>query len=258
MMRKGSLHSVWCLCMAMACGSLSCSSNEPKTPAEYINANSSLLRQLSSYTDAEQREGIDRIRKLGREQGSAVILYILSDRSLEDYRVQVVLGCLLAEWHHPAAISTLLAILKVDDEGAVARASDGLLLFADNPQLIDALGEMLHNAAPRERLIAAEILAKCSSAKTVSFFVENFKGETDASVRAVYLVGLIQSSDPRRRAFLVDALTDPDDAIRSEAWRALRRGDRLPGGIAYDPQAPLEDRAREVAKLKLWVRSRGS
>ena len=63
----------------------------------------------------------------------------------------------------------------------------------------------------------------------------------------------IQSKSPRRREFLIDSLTDPDLSLRELAWSALRKYPDLPQA-AYAPDGPLEDRARDVATLRLWLK----
>ncbi|HVR76545.1 MAG TPA: HEAT repeat domain-containing protein [Planctomycetota bacterium] len=252
---SGTWRAVSLVAAVMAVGSPGCTTPEERmTPSQYINANSNILRQLASYNDVEQREGIERIRGLGREQGSAVALYILSDRGLEDHRVQVVLARILADWKHPGAIGYLLENLTVQDRGAATRAADGLAAFGDYPRVIDALAEMLTNPSAEERMIAAETLAKIRSPRVAGLFIERFKAETDPQIRGRFLVTVIQSSHPERRAFLVDALTDADEAIRSEAWSALSKYRGLPR-VDYSPTGAIEERAREVAKLRIWLRS---
>ena len=72
---------------------LGCATPDEKlTPAQYIEKNSSVLEQLRSYKESERQEGIERFQRLGREQGGAIILYVLSDPKLNDYRLEVVLA----------------------------------------------------------------------------------------------------------------------------------------------------------------------
>jgi HEAT repeat protein len=234
---------------------VSCSTpEEKKTPAQFINDNSSLLRQLASFVDSEQKEGIARIQRLGREQGSAVILYILGDKALDDYRIEVVLARILADWKDPRAIGYLLESLSVPDKGARSRASEGLLAFGDHPQVIDAMGEMLGRPVVADRLVAAETLKKVPSPRVVEMFLDRWKGETDAEVRAILLVKILSSRHPRRKGFLIDALTDPEMAIRAEAWKAIRKYPDLPG-VDFSPDGALEERARAVAELRIWVKA---
>jgi len=49
-------------------------------------------------------------------------------------------------------------------------------------------------------------------------------------------------------------LTDADSAIRQEAWRALKKYPNLPG-VTYNPDGPIEDRARDVAMLRIWMKT---
>lgn len=251
----GTWRAVHLVAAVMAMGSPGCTTpEEAMTPSQYINANSNILRQLASFNDAEQREGIERIRDLGREQGSAVALYILSDRGLEDHRVQVVLARILADWKHPGAIEYLLENLTVPDRGAATRAAEGLAVFGEYPKVIDALAEMLTKPSAEERMIAAETLAKIRNPRVAGLFIERFKAETDPQIRGRFLVTVIQSNHPERKVLLVDALTDGDEAIRAEAWAALSKYRGLPQ-VDYSPAGAIEDRAREVAKLRIWLRS---
>lgn len=251
-MRSTGLRAFFALAMLAGSG---CSTPEEKlTPAQFVRQNSNLLEQLASFRDSEQREGIARIQRLGREQGTAVALYILGDPALDDYRVEVVLARVLAEWKDPRAAGYLLRTLTVPDEGAARRASEGLIAFGESPQVLDALGELLTRPASRERKIAAETLSRIPSARVQELFLERWKGEADPEVRGLFLVALINGRHPRRKGFLVDALTDADSAIRAEAWNALKRYAGLPP-VSFSPDGPLEDRARDVAALRMWARS---
>jgi HEAT repeat protein len=231
-----------------------CSTPEDRlTPAEFVNENSTLLQQLASYRDSEQREGISRLERLGKEQGSAVILYILSDPKLDSYRVEVVLARILAEWKDPRAAPYLLRNLTVPDRGAAARASEGLVALGDRPQIMAALEELLARPAVEDRAIAAETLSRLASARVPDLFMARWSSEPSAEIRGLFLVTLIRSRHPKRKAFLVDALTDSDAAIRSEAWGALRRYPDCPA-IPFEPDGAIEDRARQVAALRMWAR----
>ena len=231
--------------------------DEKKSPAQFVRENSNLLQQLGSYVDSEQHEGIARIRKLGREQGSAVALYILDDPTFEEYRVEVVLARILADWKHPRAIVYLLQNLTVPDEGAVRIASEGLLAFGDNSQVLSALEEMLARPAERDRRIAADVLKRIPSSKVLEMFLSRWKSETDREVRGAFLVTLVNSRYPKRKELLSDALTDPDRGIRSMAWDALRKYSDLPR-IAFEPDGALEARAKDVAVLRLWAKGQGA
>ena len=232
-----------------------CSTPEEKlTPAEFVNENSTLLQQLASYRDSEQREGISRLERLGKDQGSAVILYILADPKLDSYRIEVVLARILAEWKDPRAAPYLLRNLTVPDRGAAARASEGLIALGDRPQIMAALEELLARPAVDDRAIAAETLSRFASPRVPDLFIARWQSEPSAEIRGQFLVTLIRSRHPKRKAFLVDALTDGDAAIRSEAWAALRRYPDCPG-VAFEPDGPVEDRARQVATLRMWVKA---
>ncbi len=235
----------------------SCSTpEERKSPAQIVRESSNLLQQLGSYADAEQREGISRIRRLGREQGSAVALYILDDPTFNEYRVEVVLARILADWKQPRAIGHLLRNLNVPDEGAVRIASEGLLAFGDNNEVIAALEEMLARPSDRERRIAADVLKRIPSSKVLDIFHARWKAETDREVRGAFLVSFINSRHPMRKELLVNALTDADLGIRTLAWEALKKYPELPR-IDYAPDGALETRAKDVAVLRLWLKAPG-
>lgn len=232
---------------------LSCSTPQDRlSPAEFVRENSNLLQQLGSYVESEQRQGISRVKKLGREQGSAVALYLLQDPKLDEYRVEVVLARILADWRQPSAIPFLLQSLSAPDDGAVRIASEGLLAFGDSEPVLQALEEMLQRPVVRDRRTAAEILKRLSNPRVTEVILARWAGETDRDVRGAYLVRLIQTKHPRRRELLVTALTDPDLGIRSLAWETLRKYPDLPR-INFDPDGSLEERARDVAVLRLWI-----
>jgi HEAT repeat protein len=173
------------------------------------------------------------------------------DSHLDDYRVEVVLARILADWKDARAIGYLLQSLRFPDDGAVSIAAEGLLVFSDNEHVIDALREMLGDPEPRNRLTAAKILSRARTLKAVEVLAARFKEESDKETRALLLLGIMESRYPHRRQFLIDALVDGDLAIRQLAWQGLQDYPNLPK-VAYDPDGPLEERARDVAELRLW------
>jgi len=232
-----------------------CSTPEERmTPAEYVGENSTVLRQLGSFVASEQQEGISRIKKLGRDQGSAVVLYVLDDPKLDDYRLEVVLARILADWQHPRAIGHLLQSLRAPDDGAVRVASEGLIAFGDHPQVISALEEMLSSPVPRDRLTAATVLKDLPGPRVTDIFLGRFKAESDPEVRAVFLLRLLRGAYRERKAFLVDALADPDRGIRGLAWTELQKVPGLPR-VEFAADGPDETRAAAVATLRLWIKS---
>jgi|GEM_PF-1231962 hypothetical protein len=236
---------------------VSCAEHEEKkTPSQIIDENSTILRQLGSYVDAEQRQGVARIRKLGRDQGTAVALYVLADQSLDDYRVEVVLARILADWREPRAIPYLLQCINLQDEGASRIAAEGLVAFGDEPRVIDALAELLSLPSTHDRQIAASVLQRISSNRVLDLFMERYKAETERDIRGIFVVKLISSRHPKRSAFLVEALADPDEGIRALAWQALQKSPALPK-VAFAAAGPMENRAKDVAALRIWVRDRG-
>jgi hypothetical protein len=201
-----------------------------------------VLRQLASFDIKERAEGVSRFKKLGKEQGTALVLYILGDKTLDNYRVEVMLARILADWKDPRAIGYLLESIKSPDDGA----------FSDNPRVLEAMGEQLQGPAARDRELAARTLLGFKTPQSVELLASRLKAETVKEVRAQIVVAIINSKHPRRREYLIDALTDPDLAIRELAWTVLKKYPELPR-VAYDPDGPLEDRARDVATLRLWL-----
>lgn len=224
------------------------------TPAEYVSENSTVLRQLKSYVAGEQQEGIARIKQLGREQGTAVVLYILEDPTLDDYRLEVVLARILADWKQPQAMPYLLQSLVAPDDGAVRIAAEGLRVFGDHPQVVAALEEMLSRPAARDRLTAARVLKDLPGARVTTMLADRFRGESDVEVRGVMLLRLLRGAYPERTAFLIDALADPDPGIRSLSWAELKKVPGVPR-VDFDANAGDAARAQDVATLRLWLRA---
>jgi HEAT repeat protein len=230
---------------------------EEMSPAEWISENSTVLDQLRSYDDLERRKGVSRIKQLGKERGLGLCLFILGDPKLDDYRVEVVLARLVAEWRDPRAIPYLLENLQVPDDGAVRIASEGLVSFGSNPRVIDALSEMLQkSASTRDRLTAAMVFTRIRNPETTQLLGECIKEELDPEVRAQLVVGVVGGQHPRRREFLVDALVDRDLEIRRTAWAALKQYRDLPK-VEYAPDADDATRARGVGALRIWVKEKG-
>lgn len=114
------------------------------------------------------------------------------------------------------------------------------------------VAERLGDAGVVERRVAADLLSRIGSERVADLFIQHYRDEADAEVRAYYLLGVIASRHPRRTRFLIDALTDPDDALRKLAWNALDRTSELPEDVTFDPLAPDRDRADAVADLRIW------
>ena len=233
-----------------------CSNPEAvKSPAELLEENSTVVEELKSYDSRERTRGISRFKKLPKDQGTALILYILSDPKLDDYRLEIILARILADWKDARAIPFLLSGLESPDDGAARIAFEGLVVFGDQPRILAALEELLKSPVQQNRLRAAEALSKIGGEEAVGFLGTAYKGEIDATVRAQMLLGVIKSRHPQRKQFLVDALTDTDQALRQTAWDELKRYRDLPK-VEYSPDGSLEDRARAVGELRIWVKGR--
>lgn len=225
---------------------------EALSPAEWIEENSTVFDDLASYDDRERQDGIRRIKALGEEQGKAILFWLLSDPKLDDYRLEVVLARLLAEWKDYRAVPFLLESLRIHDDGARRIAEEGLLAFPDNPHVQEGLVRLLESDARGERLAAARILSKLGTQPAVEAMGRRIKLELDPEVRALLVIGVIGSKHPRRLEFLVDAMTDADPAIRELAWSAVRSHGGTPP-VDFDPRGPDVDRAKAVGTLRVWL-----
>jgi len=232
-------------------------STPPKemSPAEFVDSNSTLIEDLKSYDAKERNRGVATVKKLGKEQGTNLILYILTDPRLDDYRLEVVLARLLADWKDARAVPYLLKTLNIPDDGAVRIASEGLIVFGDDPNVTEALTEKLASPVVRDRRIAAEILCEIRTQQSFELLGASLKGEKDPEVRAQMLVGIIQGRHAKRKEYLVDALSDPDQAMRELAWNALRRYQDLPR-VGYNPRGPAAERNKAIEALHAWLKGR--
>lgn len=242
----------FCFCFFFSLPSCS-SSPEEQTPAEWLRENTTLLEKLRSYEAEERIEAINAFKSVGKERGTRYALTLLHDRTLDDYRIEVVLARILADWQDRRAIPFLLEALRRPDEGAVEIAKEGLAVFHDDPTLVDALGEMVKSPVLKERRAAAEVLSKTGGSEVVELFGERYLAESDPEVRAFFLMAISDSRHPRRVRYLIDALTDPDASLRQYAWNVLERSAELPEDAEFDPYAPPAERARVVAMLRLWA-----
>jgi HEAT repeat protein len=226
-----------------------------QTPAEWLAENTTILAQLVSYEKKEQHEGINRILSLGKERGIAVVNYLLEDEGLQrmkDYRLEVVLARILADWKDTRAIPTLLRNLEGTDSGALAIVREGLITFGDNPMILDSMKEHLQDADTELRRTCVEVLSEMKGPEAVKLLSEHRRIEEDATIRGLCVLGILSCRDPRRTSFLVDCLEDADPAIRREAWLGVVR--RSPP-VNFDPRGDLVSRARSIAALKTWVKA---
>lgn len=227
-------------------------------PAEWVDENLGVFGQLRSMDEKERKEGIQRFKMLGPEQGAAVALHVLGDPKVQDYRLELALACILAEWQDSRAIPFLLSSLEIQDDGAVRLASEALLMnFPDSPRVIGQLNDLLNRDSDRERLTGATLLAKIGSQQAAGFLGERIRVEVIPEVKAQLVIGVIKSKHPRRVEYLIDALPDRDPAIRELAWSALEQVPGLPR-VGYAPNAPDVERAEAVGALRLWLKERSA
>lgn len=231
---------------------VSCSSGpEELTPAEWLDQNTVVLQKLESYDPRERHEAISRFKKLGKERGTQVALLLLHDRKLENYRIEVVLARILADWRDPRAIAFLIDALKESDRGAVEIAKEGLAVFRNDADVIRTLEEMAEAPGITLRRNAAEVLSRMGDERTTDYFMRRYPAETDTEVRLLFLMSVVESRHPRRRSFLVDVLTDADLGLRRYAWDVLKREPGIPAEARFDPSDLPADRARQIARLRL-------
>lgn len=230
----------------------SCSSSDEQaegmTFTEFLEENSSIIVQLGGYDIDERARAVNRIKALGRETGSQVIVHLLMEQQLDNPRAEVVLARILADWRDRRAIEYLVGFLGVP--GASQIAAEGLKVFHGDPYLIEVLEQDLKSPVNARRRIATEVLSEIGGEEAVGVFGERYKGETDRDVRALFLFAIRDSEHPRRKEFLVDALTDPEEGLRVLAWRTLSRYDDLPP-VDFDPAADPAERSHAVATLRV-------
>ncbi len=250
----------------LASGPAGCSSTdepEPKTVKEILEENSTLLVDLASYQSVVRDEAAQRVRQLGREQGTALILHLLTDPTLEDDRVEIVLARILAEWRDPRAVPYLLQFLPHPDRGAQRNAVEGLALFPSDPRVMDALGELVMSEDRREREIAAATLIRLRTPAALDLCARRVRQEPDPKTRANLLIAIVNSDHAQRKRVLVESLDDLDQAIRELAWAGLERYPDLPDEVDYSPSgtpkandpAVRAKRESNLRILRLWARS---
>jgi hypothetical protein len=230
-----------------------CSSTPPEqlTPTDWLRENSSVLRDLESFEKGHQQQAVARLKRLGPDRGSAVVVALLVDSQV-DYRGEVLLARLLADWRDARGIRYLLKYLRHEDQGAMEIASQGLLAFEGNRSVIRALLEMLESPSASQRQAAAGVLSEMGSEEMLKLFPKLYPKESEKMVRGIFVRTVLGSKHSRRDEFLVEALMDTDQAIREMAWGALKKHPRLPK-VRYDPGAAEVDRARAVEILRRWL-----
>lgn len=232
-----------------------CSTPETElSPSEWIEQNPTVFGKLKSYDEEERRDAVARLKALGRDQGTAVIYWVLSDRTLDDYRLEVILARILADWKDPRAVPYLLENLESPDDGAVRIASEGLLIFGDSPEVMETLEELLESEADQPRSAAVDLLAGIGTRRTIEMLGERINRELNPEIRARMVIAVISSRNPRRLEFLIDALNDNDPAIRELAWVEVQKYRQVPD-VEYSPRAPDKERAQAVGALRVWLRN---
>jgi HEAT repeat protein len=231
--------------LAAGCGG----SQKKPTAAEWLRENTLILEQLRSYDRKERQQGINRFLRLGKEQGTEVVTYLLDDPNLEDYRIELVLARILAEWKDPRAIPYLARNLTGRDLGAMEIAKEGLIIFGEEPRILAAVGELLESPEARQRMAAAEVLLEMAGPDAPRLLGERLKVEEDREVRATCLLGVLQSRHRRRAEFLIEALADPEPEIRHMAWEGLVR---LGPPARFQPEGDAAERRKAIEALRAW------
>lgn len=240
--------AVPCLAALLTLCGCASPSNEEVSPTEWLQENSSVLRDLESFERGRQQQAVDRLRSLGRARGRSVAITLLRERKI-DYRAEVLLARLLADWRDPEAVPFLLKYLRHEDRGAVDLAIEGLVAFGDDDYVQRSLAELARSPDANARMAAAEVFLGIGDAEVFDLCARLYRSEEDRLVRGVYVAKFLGGKSSRRDDFLVDALSDKDVAIREMAWAALRNGRTAPS-VDFDPDAESAARARAVARLK--------
>jgi hypothetical protein len=227
---------------------------EPLSPAEWIDQNSTLIGDLASYDSEKRYEAIARLQKEGRERGVAIALLLLRDPMFENYRAEVVLARFLAECHDKRAIPYLVGFLEHPDRSAAEIAAQGLSVFPHDPNVLRELSRMLESPQVDHRLLAAKTLRRvCGrNPSAVELCAERYRDEESREVRGEFLVAVSKSAHPRREEYLVEMLDDEDEALRQQAWWALRKSKDIPE-VDFDARAGRAERALAIAALRVWA-----
>ncbi|HBO50666.1 MAG TPA: hypothetical protein DD471_01680 [Planctomycetes bacterium] len=224
---------------------------EKLTPTDWLRENSSVLRDLESFERGRQQQAVSRLKSLGADRGSAVVVALLADSQV-GYRGEVLLARLLAEWRDTRGIRYLLKYLQHQDQGAVAIASQGLLAFKGDRVVTRTLFEMLESPSLNQRIAAAGVLSEMDSEDLMERFSELYRKESEKVVRGILVRTVLQGKHPRRDELLLDALLDADLAIREMAWGAVKKRARLPE-VKYEPSGDEAARAKAVNSLRRWL-----
>ncbi|MEM7233796.1 MAG: hypothetical protein AAF517_16590 [Planctomycetota bacterium] len=234
-----------------------CSSDpEKKTPKEWLQENTTLLQQLRSYDAKERIDAINRFKEVGKKRGTLYALALLQDQTLEDYRIEVVLARILADWRDRRAIPFLLRHLFHIDASASDIAVEGLLVFRDDSErIVEALEDRISGPVTRERMISTRVLSRIGSEEVIDLFHKRYLHEPQKEIRAEFLMAIDESKvHPRQRTILIDSLTDGDPSLREFAWNALNAHHRLPQELEFEPDGDANQRAGQVARLRIWDR----
>jgi len=229
--------------------------DEEMTPEEWlreIRENTKILEQLRSYDKKEQQEGVQRFLKLGKERGSEVVAYILNNPGLDDYRIEVVLARLLAEWKDERAIPFLIMHLSVRESGMRETVKEGLQVFGSHPKILKAVEELVQDPDTDTRRFATEILSEMEGPRVLEILGRRFEEEKNLEIRGLCLMGIIANKEAGRTGYLINALGDSDPDIRGMAWAALAR--KKPP-VEYNPRGDPADRLQAIKDLKEWARA---
>ncbi len=255
-MRSGRVAAVLLAASLAAAGAAGCGgAQRQETPAEWLDQNTFILDQLRSYDKKELHEGINRFLRLGKDRGTAVVNYILNDaglKSMSDYRLEVVLARILAEWKDTRAIPTLLANLEGTDSGALAIVKEGLIVYGDEPRIMEAMKEELDKGDAEMRRTCAEVLSEMKGPEALMLLGQHRRTEADATIRGLCVLAILNGRDPSRLSLLIDCLEDGDPGIREQAWLGITR--RRPP-VQFNSRAGPAARAQAVQELRAWFKA---
>ena len=124
------------------------------------------------------------------------------------------------------------------------------MVFGDDPLILAAMEDLLRDADPRARQMAAEVLAEIDTDEAAGLLGQRLQVENDRDVRASCLLGVIANRHQERTTFLVYALADSEPEIRLTAWEALSP-EKPP--VSYNPAATPSSQTQPLDVLKLWA-----
>lgn len=153
--------------------------------------------------------------KLG-ESAIAPLIEILEDDEAQ-MEVRWFAGRILAEFHHPTVITTLVNLLQTpEDEDLAAMAASALSSLGNSA--VDALADLL--ADPQTRLLATTALSQIRRPEIIEPLLSVVR-DPQVAVRSTAIEALSSFHDSRIPPVLLEALDDRAAVVRKEAVTGL-------------------------------------